>query len=138
MKKTNKVDEITFEKKIIKTITVTSESIKDYKVLSSFLEHKCEIVTKKSPNRPWLYIKCADTLKTIGGVRLNKNSIGTFYIDTNPGIFLNESSMGIISKELKNYISNRIIVNDLQSLERVCDLITELMESGAVYKGKRS
>jgi hypothetical protein len=138
MASTNKVEMITLEKKYVETITVTSENIKDYKVLAEFLEQKCNIVTKKSPNRPWLYIKDRDTLRTLGGVRLNKNSIGTFYIDTKLKYPLNETLIGVVSKECKNFISNRIIVNDLQTLEKVCEIINELMESGKIYNGKRN
>lgn len=133
------LDKIIFEKKSIEKITITLDNIKeDYKNLTTFIEQKCEIVTKKSPNRPWLYIKKSDTLKTIGGIRLNKNSIGTFYIDTNPGTVLNDTMLGVLSKESKNFISNRIVVNELQSLEKVCDLLNELMEQGALYTGTRN
>ncbi|PHE70525.1 hypothetical protein [Bacillus wiedmannii] len=132
------IETMTFERKRVETITVTSENIKDPKMLSKVLEQKCDIVTKKSANRPWLYLKDSDTLKTIGGVRLNKNSIGTFYIDTNLKHSLSETMFGVVSKETKNFISNRIIVNDLQSLDKICNLINELMEAGKLYTGKRS
>lgn len=132
------IESLTFEKKHIETITITSENIKDYKKLSEFLEMKCEVVTKKSPNRPWLYIKDADTLKTLGGVRLNKNSIGTFYIDTTLSNPLNEIIFGVVSKETKNFISNRIIVNDLQTLEKLCDLINQLKSECKLYTGTRN
>jgi hypothetical protein len=132
------IETLTFEKKHVETITVTSENIKDPKKLSEFLELKCNIVTKKSVNRPWLYLKDSDTLKTLGGVRLNKNSIGTFYIDTNLKNPLNEEIFGIVSKENKNFISNRIIVNDLNTLDRVCDLINSLIEEGKIYTGTRN
>ncbi|PED64047.1 hypothetical protein [Priestia megaterium] len=138
MSLSNKVESIVFEKKHVEKLTVTSENIKDYKVLAAVLEQKCEVVTKKSPNRPWLYIKDAETLKTLGGVRLNKNSIGTFYIDTRLGHPLNATMIGVVSKESKKFISNRIIVNDLQSLEKVCELIQSLMDSGAIYNGTRN
>lgn len=132
----NKIETMTFEKKRVEKLTVTSESIKDHKVLASVLEQKCEIVTKKSPNRSWLYIKDADTLKTLGGVRLNKNSIGTFYIDTRLGHPID--LIGVVSKETKNFISNRIIVNDLHTLEKVCEIIQELIDSGKIYNGTRN
>lgn len=132
------IETLTFEKKHIETITVTSENIKDPKKLSEFLQLKCDLVTKKSPNRPWIYLKDANDLKTIGGVRLNKNSIGTFYIDTNISNPLSEILFGVVSKESKNFISNRIIVNDLQTLEKVCNLINELMGDGRIYKGTRN
>lgn len=134
----SKIERLTFEKNNIKTITITSENIKDPKKLSEFLEMKCNIVTKKSSNRPWIYLKDSDTLKTFGGVRLNKNSIGTFYIDTILGNSLNKEIFGIVSKENKNFISNRIIVNDLNTLDRVCDLINKLIEEGKVYTGTRN
>ncbi|PEN61594.1 hypothetical protein [Bacillus wiedmannii] len=132
------IETMTFERKRVETITVTSENIKDPKMLAKVLEQKCDIVTKKSANRPWLYLKDSDTLKTIGGVRLNKNSIGTFYIDTNLKHSLSDTMFGVVSKETKNFISNRIIVNDLQSLDKICNLIIELMEAGKLYTGKRS
>lgn len=132
------IDVLTFERKHVESITVTSESIKDPSKLAEFIEIKCNLATRKSPNRPWIYLKDSATLKTVGGVRLNKNSIGTFYIDTNQGCSLNETSFGIVSKEVKNFISNRIVVNDLQSLDRVCDLINSLKEEGKLYTGTRN
>lgn len=132
-----RLDSITFEKKT-EEITVTLENIKDHKMFSSFLENRCKIVTKKSENRPWLYIKDYETLKTLGGARLNKNSIATFYIDTKHPYLLSKKMFGIISKEKKNYITNKIIINDLKSLEIVCELINDLMENGKLYTGKRS
>ncbi|UDY80730.1 hypothetical protein [Geobacillus phage GR1] len=134
----SQIETLTFEKKHVETITITTENIKDPKKLSEFLEMKCNIVTKKSPNRPWIYLKDSDTLKTLGGVRLNKNSIGTFYIDTTLRNPLNEEIFGIVSKENKNFISNRIIVNDLNTLDRVCDLINSLIEEGKIYTGTRN
>jgi hypothetical protein len=138
MHSTNRVEQITLERRHIERITITKDNIKDPKVLSTYLEEKCNIITKKSDNRPWLYMKDSETLKTLGGVRLNKNSIGTFYIDTKIGHPLNEELIGFVSKENKNYITNRIIVNDLPTLERVCDIINNLIETGAVYLGKRN
>lgn len=133
-----KMETLTAEKKLIQKATVTLETAKDHQVLAEFLELKCNLATKKSPNRPWLYLKSADTLKTIGGIRLNKNSIGTFYIDTNISHPLSDVLFGVVSKESKNFVSNRIIVNDLKTLEKVCDLINELMADGRVYTGTRN
>ena len=134
----SQIETLTFEKKHVESVTITSENIKDPKKLSEFLELKCNIITKKSANRPWLYLKDSDTLKTLGGIRLNKNSIGTFYIDTNLKNPLNEEIFGVVSKKNKNFISNRIIVNDLNTLVRICDLINNLIKEGKIYTGKRN
>jgi hypothetical protein len=134
MAATKKLETMTFERKIVDKITVTSESIKDPSVLADVIESKCDVVTKLPKKRPFIYLKNPGTLQTIGGVRMNKNSIATFYLDTKKGEPIN--SIGVVSKENDNSISNRIIVNDFDGLNKVFDLINKLIEEDKFFSGK--
>lgn len=131
-----KVETMIFEKKTIDTLTVTNTSIKEYEVLSAVLEQECDIATKKSENRAWVYLKDRKNLKTFGGIRMNKNSIGTFYIYTNREKVLEDTLFGVVSKERTDYISNKIIINDLKALKKMISLINELNENNHLYTGK--
>lgn len=132
------METMTFEKKTVDTLTVTSESIKEHEVLSAVLEQECGIATRKSPNRPWLYLKDRKNLKTFGGIRMNKNSIGTLYINTKLSTSLEDDMFGVISKRNKEYISNKIIISDLKALKKMIALINDLNDKGVLYVGKYS
>ncbi|MDG0860347.1 hypothetical protein [Staphylococcus equorum] len=132
------METMTFEKKTIDTLTVTNQSIKEHEVLSAVLEQECDIATKKSPNRPWLYLKDKKNLKTFGGIRMNKNSIGTFYINTKFSTILEDTLFGVISKTKEEYISNKIAINDLKGLKKMIALINNLNDENQLYEGKYS
>lgn len=134
----NKVETMTFEKKRVDSITVTSDNIKNPEILAAVLEQECQVITKTSDNRPWVYLKDPGTLKTLGGVRLNKNSIGSFYLDTYLGHRLEEEMFGVVSKDNKNHVTNKIAVNDLSSLKKMIALINKLRSEELLYSGKRN
>lgn len=136
MEANDKVETMTFEKKRTDILTVTDLTIKNYETLSSVLKQECDIATKKSLNRPWIYLKEKENLKTFGGVRMNKNSIGTFYINTTLGHNLEDELFGVISNENEDYISNKISVKDLKGLKKMITLINNLAKENKLYYGK--
>lgn len=127
------LETVTFEKKVTNTLTITNENIKQYEVLESVIRQECNIATKKSPNRPWIYLKDINTLKTFGGLRMNKNTIGTLYIDTIKGLFLEDEFFGVTSRDTKDYVSNKIVINDLKGLKKMIKLINELKGKNVLY-----
>jgi len=137
MKTESNKNSIVFERRYVKKVVVNEDNIRDPETLSEVIEQKCDIITKKSVNRPWLYLKESSTLKTIGGVRINKNTIGTFYLDTKVNYVLSETMVGVVSKVNENYVSNKITAEDIPALESVCDLINELMKDDKMFIGTR-
>lgn len=130
------METMTFEKKRTDVLTVTDLTIKNYETLSAVLKQECDIATKKSLNRPWIYLKEKENLKTFGGVRMNKNSIGTFYINTILGHNLEDDLFGVVSSENEDYISNKVSIKDLNGLKKMMTLINNLAEEGKLYYGK--
>ena len=96
----------------------------------------------------WLLLKTSDKMKTIGCIRLNKNSFVTLYIDTKENIMLEnelpksldsfkDSSIDIKSRQTGNFVQNKIKLFSENQIDLVVQALKLVFDEKVVKTGKR-
>jgi hypothetical protein len=102
-----------------------------------------KVTVAEKPN--WLLIKTVERLKTIGCIRLNKNSFITLYIDTKEGVLLEKellkiegfTGVDIKSRPTGNFTQNKIKLFSETQIDLVTKAINYVFEKDIVKLGKR-
>lgn len=105
--------------------------------------HNVKAVIAEKPG--WLLLKTIERMKTIGCIRLNKNSFITLYIDTKEGILLEEElkkipefkNVDIKSRPTGNFVQNKIKLFSENQFDLAIKAINHVFDKDIVKVGKR-
>lgn len=101
------------------------------------------LTVAEKPN--WLLIKTNERLKTVGCIRLNKNSFITLYLDTKEGVLLEEllpsiggfTGVDIKSRPTGNFTQNKIKLFSESQVDLISKAINYIFDNDMVKLGKR-
>lgn len=93
----------------------------------------------------WLLLKTIEKMKTVGCIRLNKNSFITLYLDTKEGMLLSEEflklesfkDVDIKSRPTGNFVQNKIKLVTENQIDLVVEAINYVFNNNIVKIGKR-
>lgn len=102
-----------------------------------------KVVVAEKPN--WLLIKTGERLKTVGCIRLNKNSFITLYLDTKEGLLLEDilpklggfAGVDIKSRPTGNFTQNKIKLYSENQVDLISKIINYSFKNDIVKLGKR-
>lgn len=115
--------------------------IKDIIELENGIYVKAVIAEKPG----WLLLKTIEKMKTVGCIRLNKNSFITLYLDTKEGILLSEEllklesfkDVDIKSRPTGNFVQNKIKLVTENQIDLVVEAINHVFSNEIVKIEKR-
>jgi hypothetical protein len=106
-------------------------------------EDKVKVIVAEKPG--WLLLKTTERMKTVGCIRLNKNSFITLYIDTKEGFLLedelrklpNFKNVDIKSRPTGNFVQNKFKFFSEDQIDLVIEAVNYVFEKDIVKTGKR-
>jgi hypothetical protein len=116
-------------------------------LIKEIVETECnenvKVVVAEKPG--WLLLKTVERMKTIGCIRLNKNSFITLYIDTKEGILLEDElkkltsfkNVDIKSRPTGNFVQNKFKLFTEDQIDLVIEAVNYVFEKDIVKTGKR-
>lgn len=119
----------------------------DLNIIKELIEMECgdkvKAVIAEKPG--WLLLKTADRMKTIGCIRLNKNSFITLYIDTKEDFLLQQilnnlnsfQNVDIKSRPTGNFVQNKFKLVSENQIDLVIEAINYVFDNDIVKTGKR-
>lgn len=119
-------------------------------LIKEIVEVECssyiKVIVAEKPG--WLLLKTTERMKTVGCIRVNKNSFITLYLDTKEGVLLEDElmklesfnknkSVDIKSRQTGNFVQNKIKLFTEDQIDLVIDAINQVFEEDTVKTGKR-